>query len=308
MDTRIYRFLALTFGISWLVAAVIWFVGLPYNGSTANWLISLLYLPAPGIAALLLSSISRQPILPLLHWRHINWRQVAYLPLIFVGFIIASFLVVYLLGNTLQLPNVGSLEWSEGSVKYRLAQFANSQPNYSKPIFLGSLWLFLGGLGSIIAAGFTLNAIKSVAEELGWRGYLYQYISDWGYGKSSLFIGVALGLWLLPLVSLLGVNFPNHPYLGALLTLLGSILSSFLLTAARRRVGSVWGAAILSGMLRGCAMLFFVYIVGGTELYASPVGIAGVGGLLLVVAILALLRYGRIDNSDSTLPNTQQNL
>lgn len=306
MDTRIYRFLSLTFGISWLVAAVIWFAALPYNGSTANWLISLLYLPAPGLAALALSYRS-QPILPLLHWQHINWRQVAYLPLIFVGFIIASFLVVYLLGNTLQLPNVGSLEWSEGSVKYRLAQFANSQPNYGKPIFLGGLWLFLGGVGSIIAAGFTLNAIKSVAEELGWRGYLYQYISDWGYWKSSLFIGVAVGLWLLPLVSLLGVNFPNHPYLGALLTLLGSILSSFLLTAARRRVGSVWGAAILSGMLRGCAMLFFVYIVGGTELYASPVGIAGVGGLLLVVGILALLRYGR-DNSDYPFRPDQANL
>lgn len=292
MNTQIFRFIALTFGISWLIAIVLYLQGIPYNSYTAKVLITLFYLPAPAIATLILSYLDKQSILPYIHWEGIRWRQILWLPFIFLGFVIASFAIVYLLGNVLNITGMGVLEWSEGSVQYRLALFSHGTPNYSKPIPLGSLWLFLSGVGTTILAGFTLNALKSFVEELGWRGYLYEQTRQWGFLKSSVFIGLVVGVWYVPLI-LLGMNFPTQPIAGMGLMFVACIVASILLTAVRIRTASVLGAAILSGMLRGCAMLFFVYIVGGTELFASQVGIAGIGGMLVVVAVLLATNYAR---------------
>jgi membrane protease YdiL (CAAX protease family) len=286
--SKVYRFIALTFGISWLVALILYIQGIPNNSQPFNVLLTLLYFPAPGIAALVLGYFDKQPLSTYINWSAINWRRFLWLPLIFLVFIISSLLVVYLLGNVLGMTDMGILEWSEGSVQYRLAQFSGGKPNYSKPIPLGALWLFLGGMGSVILAGLTINALKSFMEELGWRGYLYKQVQHWGLLKSSTFIGLINGIWFMPLIAL-GFNFPDKPFAGMGLMLVFCIISSLLLVGVREYTQSVLGSTLLAGMIKGCAMLFFVYVVGGTPLFSTGVGIAGIGGLIITTALFYLL-------------------
>lgn len=293
---NIFRFIALTFGISWLIALILYIQHIPFHSKTANLLITLFYMSSPGISAVVLSYFDKQSIWSYINWRGVHWRQIVWLPLIFLGFIVASFLVVYLLGNILGIAEMGVLEWSSGSVQYRLGQFSHSKPRYSEATAFSSLILFLGGLGSTILAGFTINALKAFVEELGWRGYLYEQIRHWGLFKSSLFTGVLMGIWYAPLV-VLGLNFPTKTLAGIGLMTLSCIAASLLLTLARVRTGSVLGSAFLSGMFKGCAMLFFVYVVSGTELFSTSVGIAGIGGMLLMAGLLNAFWRDKQQNS-----------
>lgn len=100
-----------------------------------------------------------------------------------------------------------------------------------------------------IAAALTL--IFSFAEELGWRGYLQDRITDrltltWGLVVSGLF----WGLWYAPAV-LKGYLFPAYPRLGAfafmpIFTISAGIVAGWLYWLS----GSLWAAAIFNASLK----------------------------------------------------------
>jgi membrane protease YdiL (CAAX protease family) len=100
-----------------------------------------------------------------------------------------------------------------------------------------------------IAAGYSL--LFSLAEEIGWRGYLQERLIDrfsltWGLVLG----GVFWGIWYIPVV-LRGYRFPDFPRLGAyvfipVFTIAAGIVTGWFYWLT----GSIWAAAILNASIK----------------------------------------------------------
>ncbi|MEM4580775.1 MAG: CPBP family glutamic-type intramembrane protease, partial [Candidatus Korarchaeum sp.] len=60
---------------------------------------------------------------------------------------------------------------------------------------LVSLMLMVSGFLS----GITINALASLIEEIGWRGFMLEETMRYGFLRSSLVVGLAWGVWRLPI-------------------------------------------------------------------------------------------------------------
>ena len=100
-----------------------------------------------------------------------------------------------------------------------------------------------------VAAAFTL--LFSLAEEIGWRGYLQAPIIErfsltWGLVLS----GVFWGLWYAPVV-LKGYSFPEFPRLGAYVFMPVFAIAAGIVTGWFYWLsGSLWAAAILNASIK----------------------------------------------------------
>ena len=140
-----------------------------------------------------------------------------------------------------------------------------------------------------IITGPTLNAVVALGEELGWRGLLMHELRAWGFWPSSLVIGIAWGIWHLPLI-MNGHNYPGHPIAGPFMMILLTMGVSPLIGYVRLRGGSVWAAAVFHGTFNAAASLT-IFLQGGDSLV---IGITGATGLatLLAANICLWLRLG----------------
>ena len=127
-----------------------------------------------------------------------------------------------------------------------------------------------------------LNAVFTLGEELGWRGYLLPKLLPLGQWRALLISGLIWGLWHAPVI-LLGYNYPGRPLLGmAMMTILCVILG-ILFGWTRLATGSVWPAVIAHGSLNGSAGLISVFARAGTEIDPTQAGITGWSGWLLPI-------------------------
>src|SRR6185503_7595740 len=104
--------------------------------------------------------------------------------------------------------------------------------------------LYLVSFFLVAAASYSLLAI---AEELGWRGYLYHLWRPFGFWRTSFATGLIWGIWHLPLNFWFGANFPEHRLLGLVLFPISTMLYAPIMTFVRDRGQSVWPAVILHG-------------------------------------------------------------
>lgn len=141
-----------------------------------------------------------------------------------------------------------------------------------------------------VIAGTTINALAAFGEELGWRGLLYHQLRGMGFWRTNLLIGLIWGLWHAPIIAA-GYNFPQHPYSGILLMTLATIVLSPLIGYVRERSGSVIAAAIFHGVFNAVANLSIILIASTSNLFRSPLGVAGIIGMLLLIAVSYVL-YG----------------
>ncbi|MDH5182938.1 MAG: CPBP family intramembrane metalloprotease [Gammaproteobacteria bacterium] len=142
-------------------------------------------------------------------------------------------------------------------------------------------------------AGATINALAAFGEELGWRGLLYYQLRHMGFWKANLLIGLIWGLWHAPVIAA-GYNFPQHPYSGIFLMTMATVVLSPLIGHIRQRSGSVIAAAIFHGVFNAMANLSILLIADISNLYRSPLGLAGIIGMLMLIAVsYVLLGLGR---------------
>lgn len=154
-----------------------------------------------------------------------------------------------------------------------------------------------------LASGFLIapiiNAIPSLGEELGWRGYLLPQLLPLGQWPALLISGAIWGLWHAPVI-LLGYNYPQHPQLGVLLMIGFCIVWGVIFGWLRLATGSVWPAMLSHGALNGMAGATLLFLRADTSYDTALAGATGLSALilpLLLIALLAVIRYLPVANA-----------
>jgi hypothetical protein len=209
----IASFVAIAFGLTWLIEGIMILGGLrsPAVGKTAAGgggsamafigplvLGGMMWMPA--LATLFTTRFVTREGLAIANIRLGPWRPY------FVSALTvpALFLVTYVLSAVL----------CGVAPDWRFAGFSRSvgiDPSTLSPPAVAVAGLFLG---STILAPF-LNGVFGFGEELGWRGYLLPKLMPLGKPKAYAILGIIWGLWHAPLI-LVGLNYPGHPFLGVL--------------------------------------------------------------------------------------------
>ncbi len=162
---------------------------------------------------------------------------------------------------------------------FGLGKMATSQIN----------WPLAGnGLYRITIMPF-LGIMLYLGEEYGWRGLLQtELIKSFGRIKGLLVGGIIWGLWHVPIIVMLGYNYPGHPVLGSVLMTVFCVVFGFFLGYSVLVSGSI----ILSSFLHGVNNLFMPFLasklyVPNSELYNFTFGVFGLvlGALVLLVLV-----------------------
>lgn len=124
--------------------------------------------------------------------------------------------------------------------------------------------------------GPIVNLPLMLGEELGWRGYMAPRLTEI-FGRFGAVVGGAIwGLWHWPAILLLGYNYQDARFTGALLFPLICIALSVLFTRAREASGTVLAPALMHGALNqtAAAAVAILYVQDRfNPLIQAPTGI-----------------------------------
>ncbi len=271
------RMFLIFFAVAFLGSYAIAFAFAPAWTSSAARAINIAYALPVLLATLLLQGpIMKQPVLgPLgLSMKVNRWWFVAWLlPVVWLALAVAlgallfSFEVVTdaagLLASKRGLLPVDQLEAFD--------QYALENPP-AHP-----LWL----VAQALPAGITLNLLIALAEELGFRGFLFREVRG-GFWRRSFVIGALWSAWLVPTV-LFGNHFPEDRIFGAFSLIAFGFLSSPILVYLRIRSGSVIAVAATRGTLMALTHVAADVSVGATALTRPFYGVSGVLAAALVM-------------------------
>jgi membrane protease YdiL (CAAX protease family) len=95
--------------------------------------------------------------------------------------------------------------------------------------------------------GAVMGCIGAFGEEVGWRGYMLTRLITAGVPKPVFTSGLIWGLWHLPFVVSGQYAAGSHPWLSALLFLVGVVPLAYLMAYLRLHSGSVWPPVIAHG-------------------------------------------------------------
>jgi membrane protease YdiL (CAAX protease family) len=143
-------------------------------------------------------------------------------------------------------------------------------------------------LAAIPIGALVPQGILAFGEELGWRGYLLPRLLPLGQWAALLLSGVAWGLWHAPII-LLGYKYPSHPRLGVLAMLGTAIIGGVLFGWLRLSTNSIWPSVLGHGAVNAASGTILLFRLAGTHPDAALVGIDGVTGWLIPLAVIALL-------------------
>lgn len=122
------------------------------------------------------------------------------------------------------------------------------------------------------------NAMFTVGEEIGWRGFLMSSLRPLGTWPALVISGAMWGLWHAPLI-LLGYDFGRRDALGVLLMIVSCVILGTLFGWLRIRSGNIWPSVFGHAALNGTAGFLGLVVAAGESpsvLATSPW--AGSGG------------------------------
>ena len=299
----------LAFGISWSFVAAGWLLGVRGTAHPGYLPMAAACMLGPAIAAVVRHRwIDRATWAAMgLHPRHIRWKGLLVTALAGLCIVPTYFLVVAVLGalpggDAFGEVSVTTFRLQVAAVELMEANGMEASSDLAENLHGVPVWavLVLGLLAALLAA-CTINLPFMLGEELGWRGYLFQHTAHWPAGRRIVFTGVVWGLWHAPLI-MMGHNYPGRPLSGIGMMVLLCVVLAMLFDHARRRSGSVWGPAVLHGLVNGTAGMAALFAWGGEPLVAGLTGAAGMLAVLLLVALWALVdRVAFPDHGRSSL-------
>jgi len=227
IKNRAFIFLILTLAISWSAIAIAWIND--WRDIMHAGIAPLIFDAGPALAAIICSvAFYRGQQLKVLGIKfRLNrwWLWALLIPIALAAVSLGS----VALFSPDKLLGVEGTAWHLADLKHQ---------KFSDPL------LYLVSFFLVAAASYSLLAI---AEELGWRGYLYHLWRPFGFWRTSFATGLIWGIWHLPLNFWFGANFPEHRLLGLVLFPISTMLYAPIMTFVRDRGQSVWPAVILHG-------------------------------------------------------------
>lgn len=278
MNQKARSFVAWTFALSYLYAALFYFV-LGIRSGTGYLLMAIGYMWIPGTVAIAHYWREKRSLRT---WKLLvkpnRWFAFAWL--IFLVLQFANILV------TLLWPGASfSLYMTDFFAQYESLMSPEELEVMRHQVASNPLLPLVMMVGQALVAGVTVNMLAALGEELGWRGYLHEQLITLGFWKCSLVTGTIWGLWHAPLI-LQGHNYPSFPLLGVLFMTVWCILLSPLFTLIQEKSGSVIASSIAHGSLNASIGISFVYITGGHVLWNGFHHLSGFVLLALVNLVM----------------------
>ena len=278
------QYAVFTCAVSWAVAGAAIWLGL--RATTAQGMLytvfAAAYMLIPAVCAIILQTLHKEKPLRNLNvsFKLNRWFLIAGITPIAYSF--ATFWI------NLLLPNVSFSATYDGFLSRlppeQAALAAQKLSGFPPVVFL------LIMLVNAPIAGYTINAVFALGEELGWRGYLLKALQHKKFPQVSLIIGAIWGVWHFPLI-LIGHNYPQHPIAGVGMMVIFCVLLTPMMIYIVIKSKSVITAAIFHGTNNSIAGVAVLYISGGDDLTNGITGIAGF--IALLSANLAFYLYDR---------------
>lgn len=142
-----------------------------------------------------------------------------------------------------------------------------------------------------MTGGVVLNLLPSLAEELGFRGFLFKEMPG-GFWARSLLIGLVWGAFFAPTAYLVAL-FPGKELEGALLLFAFCIVLSPALTYVRIVTNSTIAVAITRAGFAALTKVGADLTLGLDPLLRPPFGVAGLVGVASLVALLYAIDRAR---------------
>jgi uncharacterized protein len=287
------QYIILTCAVSWAAAGVAIWLGLRTAQGMLYTVFAAAYMLLPAICAIILQAVHKEkPFSNLnLSFKLNKWFLAAGIVPFFYSFAA--------LGITLLIPDVSFSVTYEGllsRVPPEQAELVRQQLSRFPPIIF-----LLIQLVSALAAGFTINALFALGEELGWRGYLLKALQNKKFMIVSLIIGTVWGLWHFPLI-LIGHNYPQHPVAGVGMMVIFCILLTPMMIYVVIKSKSVITAAIFHGANNAICGVTVLYTVGGNDLTNGITGVAGF--IVLLSANLVFFVYDKYITKENIFTKT----
>lgn len=144
-----------------------------------------------------------------------------------------------------------------------------------------------------LPVGGIVNALFTIGEELGWRGYLLPaLVARVGTWPALIVSGAIWGLWHSPVI-LLGYNFNRTDIVGVVLMVIACVLLGILFGWLSLASGNVWPAVFAHGGLNAAGGLILVLVAAGEQpdlAVVGPLGFVAWGVMAAIIAVLVVVR------------------
>ena len=282
-------FIVIAFGLAWLIDLPLWLSGKGLATPGAIFLIVLM-MYTPGAAALIVAFFVQRPrprplpeylgLWPLRPAARVVWLTVAGLLGSIAVVIVSVFLSAALGLVPLDLVHFSGFEQTLQAAAHGVAI----------PLPVGLLVLI-----SVIQIPLVspFNAVATIGEELGWRGWLLPSLRPLGTWPALVITGVVWGLWHSPII-LLGYNFDQPNAFGLVMMVGGCLVLGILVGWLRLRSGSIWPSVFAHAGFNGAAGFLSLVIAAGAKPDLVLVGALGlVPWIVMAVIILVLVVTGQ---------------
>ncbi len=279
---RVAIYLLIAFGFSWSVGLLIYLTGgitgsQPISpGSPITWALPMLtlYMFGPAIGNIGARLLTREGNHDL--WVRPNFRQ---------GW--KYWLIAWVLTPLMVLAG-GALYFLLFPADLNLDVLSGEGiPGLADKAVPGGLILLLN-IGAAILIAPLLNAIPTLGEEIGWRGYLQPKLLPLGERKMYLLVGLIWAVWHWPVIWM-GFNYPGYSLLGSLAMIWFTFIVGTFLGWATLRAGSVWPAVIGHGALNGTANIWLLFLAGAANPLVGPFVVGVLGGVFFAAAALLIM-------------------
>lgn len=287
---RVGIFIAIAFGIAWLVALGLYLTGGLQATTTTLILLAVGYMGAPALAHIFTRLITREGwqglyLRPNFRQGRLYWLICWVAPAIFTFLGMAIFFALF--------P-----QYYDPSLSLAKSIMEQSAAGQTSPALNPWVIVLSQTLTALLIAPI-LNAIPILGEEFGWRAYLQPKLMPLGGRKAMVVMGIIWGLWHAPLIAMghnYGTNYPGAPWSGILATVWIMFILGTFLGWATLRGGSVWPAVIGHGAFNGIAGIYVFFTQGNPNTLLGPSAAGLIGSLpVALVALLIFLKRDALD-------------
>jgi len=292
---RLYIFLAFAFGLSWLIAAIIFITGgltnslelIPNTGITlAVVLLASGYMWGPAAAHVLTRIVTKSG------WKNLYLKPLIkkQWPYLLAGWFLPGILTI--IGTVLFFLFFPS--FFDNKLSFVTEQLIALELSANLTPFQFAAIQTLSAL--LISS--PINAIATFGEEFGWRAFLLPELAPLGSRKALIFSSIIWGIWHWPIIIMghnYGLNYPGFPWLGLIATVWLTLSVGIFFVWLSIKGKSVWPAVLAHGALNGLASIGLLFQKTPTPMILGPTPAGIIGCIPFTILSLFILIHIKND-------------